>query len=129
MSKKADSADLIKRAGRNWLAAQAAGKGPSEWVHDLQLEWLSSGQIERMCEFILFLCENVEPDSELIGLIGADPMLALMLWSPDQALPAIEEMADKHPIVIDALYSIARAERPERPRIEALLARHGRSLG
>jgi hypothetical protein len=129
MSKKIDSTDRVRRASRSWLSARAAGKAPSEWVHDLQMEWLSTGQIESMCQFILSLCEIVDPgDEDIIGLIGADPMLDLILWFPDRALQAIEDMADQQPIVIDALSTRARARRPEQSRIEAILARHGRSL-
>ncbi|HWX45201.1 MAG TPA: hypothetical protein VNY52_07740 [Solirubrobacteraceae bacterium] len=122
-------ADLIERASESWLSARVADKAPGEWVSDLQIEWLSSGQFEYMCQFILRLCESVDPrDSEIIEYIGADPMLALFLWYPDQALKAIEDMADRHPIIIDALFSIARGTGSDQAHIEAILARHGRPL-
>jgi hypothetical protein len=121
--------DLVVRASASWLSARAAGKAPTEWVHDLQIEWLSTGQIENMCQFILRLCEVVDPDdSDIIGLIGADPMLGLFLWFPDRALQAVEDMAEQQPIVIDALFTIARGTGSDQSRIEAVLARHGRSL-
>jgi hypothetical protein len=120
--------DLVVRASESWLSARAADEAPSEWVHDLQMEWLSTGQFEYMCQFILRLCENIDPgDSEIIGLIGADPMLDLFLWFPDRALHAIEDMADRHPIVVDALFSIARGTGSDEA-VEAVLARHGRPL-
>ncbi len=130
MSTREDSDDdLVARASASWLSARAAGKAPSEWVHDLLGEWLSTGQIEYMCQFILRLCEVVDPgDSDIIGLIGADPMLDLFLWFPDRALQAVEDMAGQQPIVIDALFSIARGTGSDQSRIEAILARYGRSL-
>jgi hypothetical protein len=129
MSKEPDTTDLIERASQSWLAARAAGQPPSEWVHDLQMEWLSTGQLECMCQFILGLCEKVAPDDvDTIGLIGADPLLDLLLSFPDGALRAIEEMADQQPVVIDALFAIARGSQSHRSDIETLLARHGRSL-
>jgi hypothetical protein len=129
MSKDRDSADLIERASRNWLKAQMAGKAPSEWVLDLQLEWLGTGKIEQMSQFILKLCEKVDSeDEDTIGMIGADPMLALILWFPDQALPAIDEMADKQPLVIDALSTIVGGSSPHQAGIEDILTRHGRSV-
>jgi hypothetical protein len=129
MSKESDTTDLVRRASQSWLAARAAGRAPDEWVHDLQMEWLSTGQLERMCQFILGLCEKVAPgDDDTIGLIGADPMLDLLLSFPDRALRAIEEMADQQPVVIDALFSIARGSQSHRADIETLLARHGRAL-
>ncbi len=128
MSRTSGNIDLVKRASESWLSARAAGEAPSEWVHDLQTEWLSTGQIDCMCQFILGLCERVDPDDdETIGMIGADPMLALLLWFPDRALEAIEEMVDRQPIVIEALSTIVRGSRLHQSRVEALLARHGKS--
>jgi hypothetical protein len=127
MSEKNNDVDLIERAADSWLAAQAAGKPPSEWVHDLQIEWTMTGQFEYLWKFILRLCEIVNPkDKEIIAQIGTDPIFDLFLDFPDQAIEAIENMGNQPPTLIEAL-SIADAESDEiQARIEAIVARYGR---
>jgi hypothetical protein len=126
MSEQDDNVDLVERAADSWLAARVAGEAPSEWVHDIQLEWMTTGQFESLWKFILRLCEIVDPkDKEIIALIGTDPIFELVCEFPDQAIEAIENMGNKQPTLIEAL-SIADAESDEiQSRIEAVVARYG----
>jgi hypothetical protein len=122
--------DLIARASASWLATAAAGKAAEEWVHDLQVEWLTSGQFEYLWWFILRLCETVDPaNHEIIDKIGVDPLVDLVLWFPDQALQAIEDVADQQPTIIDALSIVMGDTRELDARIDALLARLGKPRG
>jgi hypothetical protein len=121
-----DDSDLIKCAADSWLSARAADRSPSEWVHDLQIEWVTTGRFEYLWKFILGLCESVDPKNKsIIELIGTDPMFELFLEFPDQAIEAIEGMGNQQPVLIEAL-SIVDAEADDiQSRINTILARYG----
>lgn len=127
--KKGDSVDLVERAAGDWLAARVAGKPPSEWVHDLQTEWVTTGQFEYLWKFILRLCEIVDPkEHEIIAQIGTDPMFELFLEFPGRAIETIENMSSRQSTLIEAL-SIVDAETDEiQSRINAIVARYGKRL-
>jgi hypothetical protein len=119
-------ADLIARASASWLETATAGRASKEWVHDLQIEWLTNGQFECLWRFILRLCETVDPeDSEIIDQIGVDPLVDLILSFPDQALEAIEDVAAQQPTVMRALSIFIGYSDAVDSRIDAILARHG----
>jgi hypothetical protein len=119
---------LVERAAHGWLTARAAGKPPSEWVHDLQVEWVTTGQFEYLWKFILTLCQTVDPkDKKTIELIGTDPLFELFFEFPDRAIEAIESIGNQQPTLIEAL-SIVDAETDEiQSRIDAILTCYGRS--
>jgi hypothetical protein len=120
--------DLIERASASWLATTAAGEDPEGWVSHLQLDWIGTGQWKSMWRYILRLCEKVDPENrEAIELIGADPLTSLMYEFPDQTLRAIEDVADRQPTVIDALSIVMGDSEEVDSRIDAILARYGRS--
>lgn len=119
--------DLIARASDSWLATAAADKAPDEWVNDIQMEWISTGQWECMWRFILRLCEIVDPENkEIIDKIGVDPMVSLIFEFPDQMLQAIEDVADQQPTVLDALSIVMGDTKELDERIDAVLARCGK---
>ncbi|HSZ13808.1 MAG TPA: hypothetical protein VK790_07220 [Solirubrobacteraceae bacterium] len=126
MGDKAADTDLVERAAYSWLSARLSDKAPSEWVHDLQTEWMTTGQFECLWMFILRLCEIVDPKNKsVIALIGTDPLFELFLEFPDQAIEAMESMGDQQPALIEAL-SIVDAEADEtQSRINAIVARYG----
>lgn len=119
-------ADLIRRASASWLATAAAGKAPEEWVEDLQTGWVVAEQWECLWRFILRLCETVDPeDSEIIDQIGVDPLVSLLIWYPDQALQAIEDVAAEQPTVVRALSIFIGDSEVDESRVDAILARYG----
>lgn len=119
--------DLITRASGSWLTTAAADKAPDKWVHELQMEWLGTGQFECLWRFILRLCETVDPeDRKIFDKIGVDPLVDLVLWFPDQALRAIEDVAEQQPTVIDALSIVMGDTKELDARIDAVLDRCGR---
>jgi hypothetical protein len=130
MSKKSDNGDLVERAADSWLAARVADHPPSEWVHDLQIEWMTTGQFDELWKFILRLCKTVDPkDKEIIDQIGTDPLFELFLQFPDRAIEAVESMGDQQPILIEAL-SIVDAESDEiQARIDAIVSHYGKPRG
>lgn len=126
MHDRAPDLNLVERAAGDWLSARAADIPPSEWVHDLQIEWLTTGQFDALWKFILRLCERVDPKHKsIVALIGADPLFELFLEFPDRAIEAIESVGDEQPTLIEAL-SIVDAETDEtQSRIDAIVARYG----
>jgi len=119
--------DLIARAADSWLSSRAADRAPEEWVENLQTEWATIGSFERLWRYILRLCETVDPQKkEIIELIGVDPLVSLMIGYPDRTLDAIEDVADRQPILIEALSIVMGDTKEIDARIDAILDRCGK---
>ena len=116
----------IERASATWLACQAVGDAPDDWVEHLEEDWRRDGDYAAMWRFVLKLCQDVaDDDSETIGMIGAGPLHDTIHTWPDKALKSIEAAVNGNPKLLQALAIILPHTQSIGERIDAILARHG----
>lgn len=85
-----------------------------------------NGDYEAMWRFVLKLCEDVaHDDSELIAMIGVDPLNGMIITWPDEALALIEAEVATNSTLREALSIVLTDSPTVRDRIDAILGGHG----
>jgi hypothetical protein len=114
----------IQRVSAAWLASRSADESLDEWVIEWQDERLWQGDYVAMWRFVLRLCEGVrDDDSEIIGMIAADPLWSMIYRWPDETLTLIEAEVPKNLTLLKALPIILTDEPSVRERLDAIIAR------
>lgn len=114
----------IEQVSASWLASQAADNPPEDWVESWQGERRMGGDYTAMWRFVLKLCEDVaDDDSDMIGMIGVDPLNSMIITWPDKALTLIEAEVATNPTLHEALAIVLTTEQPVRDRIDRILER------
>ncbi len=73
------------------------------------------------------MCSVVDPgDEHVVEMIGVGPIEDALGIDGGGAMNLIEPAAAANPVLLTALESVWLWEAPVRPRIDALLERHGR---